>query len=93
MTIPADKIPDDIMQEARELFDGYSMDAVILAARAIMEERERCADIADELAVEARTEAIASAVERDYHAANHWNARAQGREEIASAIRNEGEQR
>lgn len=40
-------IPEDIMREARELFDGYSMETVMVAARAILAERERCAQIAE----------------------------------------------
>ena len=39
-------IPEDIMREARELLDGYAEDAVMAAARAILAERERCAQIA-----------------------------------------------
>lgn len=34
-------IPEDIMRAARELFDGYSMETVMVAARAILAERER----------------------------------------------------
>lgn len=42
-------IPEDIMRAARELLDGYAEDAVMAAARAILAERERCAQIAESI--------------------------------------------
>lgn len=66
---------------------SHGGDPIGCIARAILAERERCAQIADNLAAENREESKTQADKRDYHTANYWNACASGCEEVATAIR------
>ena len=54
------------------------------------DERERCAMVADELALQACEESVIQAGRRAYPAANHWSAHRDGCEEVAAAIRAKG---
>ena len=92
------EIPEDIRAAAKKAYFDHCDDAkrisqwpteeelIQVAARAILAERQRCAEVAASIAAGSRKEAKASGVDKDYTEANHWNAHADGCDEVASAI-------